>query len=225
MGYLMRHQLRSAGEDAVSPRIITQLVKVSAKVCTSNKTTVLSILKFGFKLDQILFLTLFLAAGIFLQSGHFPLISVINNEFPPTELLLSQWHYFQLGINAIESTNNPIFSDCFEDLYSQKAINVSSLQCEQFPPGSINFSDSKTLSSRVYRISRVISVWWQSECCGGCGRKRTLQWWNSVWLNQLSKPCWTTPKTRTPVSVLRVNTPSSTCYDSAKEILSCRYIP
>lgn len=27
MGYLMRHQLRSAGEDAVSPRIITQLVK------------------------------------------------------------------------------------------------------------------------------------------------------------------------------------------------------
>lgn len=37
----MRHQLRSAGEDAVSPRIITQLVKVSAKVCIGNKTTVI----------------------------------------------------------------------------------------------------------------------------------------------------------------------------------------
>lgn len=81
MGYLMRHQLRSAGEHAVPPRIITQLVKVSV-TDTSNKTTVICYIYSGssyFSGNLIFWYTLVLS--VLLSKCFFFIVNHIYSAF------------------------------------------------------------------------------------------------------------------------------------------------
>lgn len=74
----------------------------------------------------------------------------------------------------------------------------------------------------VFRTSLVMSDWCQSGCCGGYSKNHHCPPWTWISSNLCWKLCWTTPRTRTRASGLRVNTQSSTCYSFARGRKPCR---